>query len=1075
MNDEPRHPGAQTMAAFFDGTLPAAEVATVASHLRECSECRTVVGETARFEREDEARTRRSPLISRAWWLAAAAILAMAVIGIPLLRVQLARTSDPIARLIEAVPRDHRLVEPRLAGFRWARLQSSARGSAAVDPADLKLTGAAGDVLEKTLDRRDPAGDHAKGVAYLLIGRTTESIASLEQSAQRANDWRVWNDLAAARYALAIDGKSPSQLPEALASADRALRLQPDTPEALFNRALILEALGVKDQARRAWKQYLAADPSSAWSNEAREHLRQLERPVARFDPKLLGVMPVDELVRPFPYETRRHAELLLLAGWADAAWSHEDAKAAALLARAHAVGDALVRLRSEHLLAGSVAAIEGAGPGARTALIDGHRLYRDARAAFKRGQATDAEKPFRDSAVLLARGGSPMAQLAEYYAATTAFNQHRADDARRELTDLLARVDAARYHALRGEIVRQLAVCANADGDWGSAARYADEAANLFRSLGERSYAADADGIAAMAVEMIGESDRAWQRRLGVFAEISNGGDTSRLSTNVHMAASTLAAIGHAAAAASMVHLLADEGALDPGRASFSSADDARYASRSGDRAGAQEALARARASVQRVTDLQLREWINAQIELAGATGDSDPRRAIAALDRSIDYFAKGETQIDLPDAYLQRARAKHAAGDEDASLADYAAALHAMEDQRSTLHDGEWRLQFLDVATQIIEETIDRRLAHGDVAGAFAVADRARMLIDPQPIDVASAGALPALPPGVVVIEYALLPRRIVAFCISNGSVAAESVEIDRGELEQRIAAFTERIRRRGPVDELRADSAALYQLLIAPLQRHLPGARELVLIPDRQLYAVPFAALWNAAPKQYLVEEFTLRLAPSASFRRDLTRTSANGAALVIADPSTTSPPLPASRKEASAIAAMYGTALLAGEEATRDAFVEAARRSTLIHFAGHANSDAMLSHGALLLAAAGGDSGILDSSEVARLRLERNPLVLLAACGTFRGDALHVAGMSSLSRSFLVAGARGVVGTLWEIDDDVSASLFLRVHEHLRAGLAPADALRAAQIDMLHSPDPRLSHLATWAPAELLTDV
>src|ERR1044071_8263589 len=149
MNDEPRHPGAQTMAAFFDGTLPAAEVATVASHLRECSECRTVVGETARFEREEQAHARRSPLISRAWWLAAAAILAVAVIGVPLLRVQLTRTSDPIARLIEAAPRGHRLVQPRLAGFRWARLQSSARGTAAADPADLKLAGAAGGGVEE--------------------------------------------------------------------------------------------------------------------------------------------------------------------------------------------------------------------------------------------------------------------------------------------------------------------------------------------------------------------------------------------------------------------------------------------------------------------------------------------------------------------------------------------------------------------------------------------------------------------------------------------------------------------------------------------------------------------------------------------------------------------------------------------------------------------------------------------------------------------------------------------------------------------------------------------------------------
>jgi len=43
----PRHPEAQTMAAFVDGTLSPGEVTAVAEHLRGCGECRTVVSETA--------------------------------------------------------------------------------------------------------------------------------------------------------------------------------------------------------------------------------------------------------------------------------------------------------------------------------------------------------------------------------------------------------------------------------------------------------------------------------------------------------------------------------------------------------------------------------------------------------------------------------------------------------------------------------------------------------------------------------------------------------------------------------------------------------------------------------------------------------------------------------------------------------------------------------------------------------------------------------------------------------------------------------------------------------------------
>ena len=79
------------------------------------------------------------------------------------------------------------------------------------------------------------------------------------------------------------------------------------------------------------------------------------------------------------------------------------------------------------------------------------------------------------------------------------------------------------------------------------------------------------------------------------------------------------------------------------------------------------------------------------------------------------------------------------------------------------------------------------------------------------------------------------------------------------------------------------------------------------------------------------------------------------------------------------------------------------------------------------------------------------------------------------MSSLARSFLTAGARGVVGTLWEIDDDVSARFFTRFHGFLRTGASPVRSLRDAQLDALRSNDPRMSHPATWSPVELLGNV
>ena len=63
--------------------------------------------------------------------------------------------------------------------------------------------------------------------------------------------------------------------PEALASFDRALELDGGHAAARFNRALALEALGRKAEARTAWERYLevAAGDAAGWREEAKARL----------------------------------------------------------------------------------------------------------------------------------------------------------------------------------------------------------------------------------------------------------------------------------------------------------------------------------------------------------------------------------------------------------------------------------------------------------------------------------------------------------------------------------------------------------------------------------------------------------------------------------------------------------------------------------------------------------------------------------------------------------------------------------------------------------------------------------
>ena len=1008
-NGVPQHPEAHVMAAFVDGTLAPSDVAGVAAHLRECNECRVVVAETARFERE-EATPRRS-----SQWIAIAAAVLLVAIIVPFVL----RSRSPMQQLIAASPRDHRTIDARLSGFNWARLAAPARGTQRPDPSDLKLAGAAGDVLEKS---KDP---HAIGVAYLLTQQRTDAIATLERAATHSNDARVWNDLAAARYTFAIRNDHPSQLPEALADADHALRIDPKLAEGLFNRALIIEAIGLREQARKAWQQYLEIDGGSGWAVEAREHLRNLDAPSRVFDRKFLDELPPQQLAREFPQEARSWAEYLL-GEWSE---SQDEKK----LARIREIANAL----SDHMLRDSVRAIDTSDERTRTILLDAQRTYHKARRAYNNHSVADSEAGFQRAHELFTSGNSPMAKVAAYYAATAAFDQDKGAMARTELARLLNGVDPSQYPAIAAQIRWSLAVEANSAGDWGTAVREADRAATAFRGLGEAANAAILDNVAAYALELIGDDDDAWRRRVRALRTLCPS--DSRCADMLQGAANTLAVVDRDAAAVSIIDLIDGADAkADAATIAARRIKRARALRRTGDMRETARSLDDARRAAAGIHDEALRNSIEAQI----AVEDAPLTKNRAEINRALSFLESHELRHLIPYALAQDARVLRANGDYDLAIETYAASVAASARQG---------LQ-IESTRGVVDESIELALQHGATADAFALA---------------GGGGIRRAPDGAAILEYAVLPQATAIFCMSRNGLAVTTAAIGRKELRALVDPLADAIRARAPVADIDRQAAALYRYLIAPVRAELNGFQDVVIIGDRALNGVPFAALYDDRTHRYLIEDFNIRFASGPPSEQPATLAPA----IVIANPTVAGePPLPASVGEAESIAHLYDAAMISGSDATPQTFVEMLPKYALIHYSGHADSDVLSSYAALRLA---GDPGLLSAADIAKLSLPLRPLVVLAACGTFRGNATHAGGMASIARAFIAAGARGVVGTLWEIDDDVSAPLFLRFHQSLRAGASPARALREAQVDMLHSADARLGHPATWAPAELLS--
>ena len=123
--------------------------------------------------------------------------------------------------------------------------------------------------------------------------------------------------------------------------------------------------------------------------------------------------------------------------------------------------------------------------------------------------------------------------------------------------------------------------------------------------------------------------------------------------------------------------------------------------------------------------------------------------------------------------------------------------------------------------------------------------------------------------------------------------------------------------------------------------------------------------------------------------------------------------------------------------------------------VLHFALHSAIDREFPDRSGLVFTSGskdGDDDVLQAREIMALKLNAD-LVTLSACEGAAGTAEGFAGTNSLVESFLIAGARSVVASIWEADDAFTAAMMRRFYANLRAGLDKGEALAVAEREML----------------------
>jgi CHAT domain-containing protein/tetratricopeptide (TPR) repeat protein len=385
----------------------------------------------------------------------------------------------------------------------------------------------------------------------------------------------------------------------------------------------------------------------------------------------------------------------------------------------------------------------------------------------------------------------------------------------------------------------------------------------------------------------------------------------------------------------------------------------------------------------------------------------------------------------------------------------------------------------------------------------------DEGRRGAAPRPLSLAEIQRS-VLEPDTLLLSYDLGEERSYLWAVSSRELVA--FVLPAGEVLEREARGVHDLlahsHERGSSHQVELQAAKLSRRLLEPVAVQLHEHRRLLISVEGDLHAVPFGALPDpSGGGEPLLARHELAYAPSASAlawldARPAPRSAAPRKLLaVVADPvfgpdddrlrpgsprgqgAGKTPPalggpdlerLPYSRAEAEALRALGDAedVLVAQSFDARKELVTGGGLAgfRILHFATHGWFSAEHPElSALVLSrldpAGRPRDGVLWAHEISALHLPAE-LVVLSACDTGLGSAIHGEGFVGLSHAFFRAGAPRVVVSLWRVDDQAAVELMSRFYQALlREGLPASEALRRAQLSMRG--EPRWQRPFYWA--------
>jgi CHAT domain-containing protein/tetratricopeptide (TPR) repeat protein len=359
--------------------------------------------------------------------------------------------------------------------------------------------------------------------------------------------------------------------------------------------------------------------------------------------------------------------------------------------------------------------------------------------------------------------------------------------------------------------------------------------------------------------------------------------------------------------------------------------------------------------------------------------------------------------------------------------------------------------------------------------------------------------------IPSGTVIIHPVLLTdtktvtTKIAIFVITKDKLTVTQISINSKQLNLLIT-YREQLENPNYTNYLET-SEKLYDILIRPVEDKIPTAphTQVSIIAPNELRYLPFETLYDSKNEEYLIQKYPINYLTFIS-----TRSWQNGFSLIqgiafiaiigglsflvfrkfgivaagilvlvsggvplwLASGSKTSAPVlalgnpkpiePYILKEAEAEVKeiekiIPGSKYYIHKDATLDRFKTEAPRFPFLHLATHAcfqlEGCKKLNMKANTILFADQQYNIADA---ALLGLQNTELLTLSACQTAKEAVSNGETISGVAYVFERAGAKAIIASLWNANDDATSKIMIQFYQNLNKGMSKSEALRQAKL-------------------------